>query len=150
MTINWKSGGLGNALRIFKGKQIVGLLKLDNWRTEGYGELNGYLIRFKTNGFFHPVTQILDIEGTREFGSISYSYRTMSARIVLEGKEFELKFEKWNGNDWFLEGEHGSIRFSQKGWWKGEGSITCDEDESKMLIICGLYSKSFLLRIIAG
>lgn len=150
MTINWKSGGLGNAFRIFKGKQIVGLLKLDNWRTEGYGELNGYLVRFKTSGFVRPLTRILDIEGTRELGSIRYSYRTMSARIVLEEKEFQWKFEKWNGNNWFIEAEYGSIHFSQKGWWNGQGSITYDEDESKMLILSGLYIRSFLVRAIAG
>lgn len=150
MTINWKSAVLGNAFRLFKGKQIVGLLKLENWRSEGYGELNGYLLRFKTSGFIHPVTRILDIEGKREFGSIRYNYRTMSARILLEGKVYHWKFEKWNGKEWFIEAEFGTIHFLQKGWWNGQGSVTCDEDESKMLILCGLYVKSFLVRAISG
>jgi hypothetical protein len=150
MTMNWKSVALGNVCRIFKGKQIVGLLKLQNWRTEGYGELNGHLVRFVTTGGVCPVTRILDIEGKREWGTIHYNYRNLSARIRLEGQDFNWKFEKWDLTKWSINSELGVVVFLQEGWWDKQGAITCDEDERKILILCGLYVKSFIVRAIAG
>lgn len=144
MTIHWKTAHSGTTFHLFRGKLVAGLLKLNFRRTSGYGELQGHLVRFETSGLWNPKTRILTIDGNRELGFITYTRWKYNAQIVLEGQTFLWKKQDWMWRSWIIQEGTDLILFQQEGLWKKQGTITGSGSESPVLLLAGLYIRSFL------
>lgn len=146
MTLQWKSSMGGKETRIFRGKVIAGLLKTEFWKNDGYGELNGHMLRFETDGFFDKTTRILDIEGKRELGEIRYRSWKNTAVITYEDKSYELKFNSWMMKNWEVSDGTDTIKFSKTSLWKNEGDVEF-ENMSPAVVLAGLFVYNYYWKI---
>jgi len=149
MTLQWTSTMSGKETRIFRGKLIAGLLKRSLWKDDAYGELNGYLVRFKTTGFWKRKTQILDIDGIRELGHIEYSSWKTSALITFEEKSYEWNFDSWTRKNWKIKSGEDQAIYSKTSVWKNKGDIEVD-NISPVVILAGLFIYGYFLKITAA
>ena len=149
MSLSWKSNVSGTECRIFRGKLIVGLLKTSLWKSEGYGELHGHLLRFKHEGFFQGATKILDIEGKQELGMIRYNFWKGSARISYGEEHYDWQYESWTRTKWSVRNPDHDIQFKLTSFWKNEGNVE-DESVSYAVILAALYVNIYLGRISAA
>lgn len=138
MTLTWKASAGGNEIRIFRGKVIAGLLKTGFWKHEGYGELNGHMLKFKSNGFFSGTTSILDIEGKVELGKIEFNAWKNTATITYESKSYQWKFASWKMKKWSVSDGTETAQFEKTSLWKNEGDVTSDFI-SPAVILSGLF-----------
>jgi len=149
MKLIWKSSWVGNEYRIFRGKVIVGLLKTSAWKTDGYGELNGYMLTFKPKGFWQSETKILDIEGKNELGKIEYNWWKGTAIITYEQISYEWKFSSWKRMQWEVKGPEETAHFENDSMWKNEGSIEYDRTPPP-IILAAMYAQVHFIRITAA
>lgn len=149
MTLQWKSSMSGNEIRIFRGKLISGLLKRSTWKNEGYGELNGFMVRFKTKGFWKPVTHIFDIEGEKELGTIQYKTWKNTATITYENQSYEWQFDSWMRKKWHIRQNDNRAGFTKTSVWKNEGTIEI-EDISPAIVLAGLFIYGYFWKIAAA
>lgn len=137
MSLTWKSSFTGSECRIFRGKVIAGILKVSIWKSEGYGELNGHLLRFRPKGFLKNNITLLDIEGKKELGQISINYWKRSAVIVYNDISFSLKYTSWFRQRWTVTSGEDAAVFEQSLFGKN-GSI--EEDYiTPAVILSALY-----------
>lgn len=148
MTLQWASTMSGNETRIFRGKLIAGLLKCSSWKDDAHGELNGYMIRFKTTGFWNPSTQILDIEGTKELGKIEYNAWKSTALITYEGQSYEWAFDSWMQKAWKIRNRENQAIYSRPSIWKNKGDIEA-ENISPAIILTGLFVYTYFQKMSA-
>ncbi|MBE9465865.1 hypothetical protein ACFP1I_25505 [Dyadobacter subterraneus] len=149
MTLQWKSSLSGKETRIFRGKVIAGLLKKGVWKEDGYGELNGYMLKFETKGFLNRVTTILDIEGKTELGMIEYKTWKSTAVITFENKTYAWNFDSWMRKKWQVGNETSVAVFSKTSLWKNEGEIEV-ENISPAVVLAGLFVYSYFWKIAAA
>jgi hypothetical protein len=149
MTLQWKSSMSGKETRIFSGKALSGLLKNSLWKNDGYGELNGHMLRFKTTGFWNPVTKILDIEGERELGTIRYNYIRSRATILYESKSYDCAFDSWTRRKWRVKTAEESVEFTRTSIWKNEGTIET-QNISPAIVLAGLFIYGYFWKIAAA
>ncbi|SKC19324.1 hypothetical protein [Dyadobacter psychrophilus] len=149
MSLSWKSNISGTECRIFRGKVIVGLLKTSLWKDAGYGELNGYLLRFTTDGILKRVTKILDIDGQKELGQIRYNLWKGSAVISYENEQYEWKFESWTRRKWSVRHSEDVAEFSLTSFWKNEGVVE-EESISGAVVLSALFANAYLRKISAA
>ncbi|MCE7068631.1 hypothetical protein [Dyadobacter sp. CY326] len=149
MALSWKSNLSGTECRIFRDKLIVGLLKTSIWKEDGYGELNGHLLRFKGEGWFNTTTKILDIEGKKELGKIRYNYWKGSATINYEDQEYEWKFQSWTRKKWVVQNAEDAATFQLSSFWKNEGSVDNDYIPAG-IILSALYVSNYWRKIAAS
>lgn len=149
MTLQWKSSMSGNEIRILRGKLISGLLKRSSWKNEGYGELNGFMVRFKTKGFWKPVTQILDIEGEKELGSIQYNSWKGSATITYDNKTYSWKFDSLMRESWQIGHEDDFVKFSKPNIWQNKGNLEM-ENISPAVVLAGLFVYGYFWKMAAA
>ncbi|WP_159475298.1 hypothetical protein [Dyadobacter sp. 3J3] len=149
MILQWKSSLSGKETRIFRGKVIAGLLKKSIWKDDGYGELNGHMLRFETKGFLHRTTRILDIEGKVELGKIEYKTWKSTAVVTFESESYEWKFDSWVRKKWQISNGANSAVFSKTSLWKSEGEIET-EDISPAMILTGLFIYGYFWKIAAA
>lgn len=149
MTLQWASTISGNETRIFRGKLIVGLLKRSTWKDDAYGELNGYMVRFKTKGFWKRSTKILDIEGTKELGHIEYHSWKSTAVITYEDKSYEWAFDSWTRKTWKINNGEDQAIYSKTSFWKNKGDIEV-ENISPAIILSGLFVYGYFQKMTAA
>jgi len=149
MSLSWKSNISGTECRIFRGKLIVGILKTNFWKSTGYGELNGYLLRFKNEGLLNTVTKILDIDGTKVLGEIKYNVWNGSAKITYEDERYDWKYESWTRKKWFVKNLEDATEFTLTSFWKDEGTVD-NESVSPAVILAALYVSSHLRTIMSA
>ncbi|MCF0065712.1 hypothetical protein MUK70_23705 [Dyadobacter chenwenxiniae] len=149
MSLSWKSNISGTECRIFRGKLIVGILKTNFWKSTGYGELNGYLLRFKNKGLFNTITKILDIDGTKVLGEIKYNVWSDSATITYEDGLYEWKYESWTRKKWIVKTAEDAAEFTLTSFWKDEGNVD-NESVSPPIILAALYVSSHLRTIMSA
>ncbi|MCF0059595.1 hypothetical protein [Dyadobacter sp. CY356] len=149
MTLQWTSTMSGNETRIFRGKLIAGLIKRSTWKDDAQGELNGYMIRFKTTGFWNPTTKILDIEGTRELGHIKYNSWKTTAVITYENQSYDWSFDSWMRKTWNVKNGENHARYSKTSFWKNKGEIEA-ENISPAIILTGLFVYSYFQKMAAA
>ncbi|QRR02857.1 hypothetical protein [Dyadobacter sandarakinus] len=148
MSLTWKTSFSGRECRIFRGKLMVGLLKLSLWKTGGYGELQGYLLRFKTNGIWRRNTVILDIDGKKELGEIKFNLWKGSATITYDHMEYAFKYHSWTRRQWTVTAPDESATFEHKGLFQKEGVVEND-DLSFAVILSALYADAYFRRLTA-
>ena len=129
---------MGSECRILRDKLIVGILKINPWKNDAYGELNGHMLTFKSKGFTQSKIIILDIDKKNELGFIDLNYWKQTAQITYQGKEFHFKFKSWLQNGWEMKGEEENASSTPNGFWGTQGTID-DENATSPLILCGLY-----------
>jgi hypothetical protein len=139
MTLSWKSNLSGTEYRIFRGKVIAGLLKTSNWKNEAYGELNGYLLRFKTKGLLQKRAEILSIEGDRILGNIEFHLLKSTATIHYDGISYEWKFRPWSRRKWFVANNGTHSEFRLTGFWQKSGEVESD-DVPAAILLASLYT----------
>ena len=139
MSLSWKSNFSGTEYRIFRGRIIAGLLKTSTWKNEGYGELNGHLLRFKTRGFLQKNTEILSIEGDRILGNIEFHLLKSAATITYDNISYEWKFEPWSRRKWFVADSHTRTEFKLSGFWQKTGEVQ-NEDVPAAVLLASLYT----------
>ena len=139
----------GSECRIFRGKLIVGILKTNFWKNSGYGELNGYLLKFKNVGLFNTITKILDIDGTKQLGEIKYNFWKGSATIAYEDELYEWKFESWTRKKWTVQHSEEVTEFELLSFWKNDGEVQ-NESVSPAVILAALYVNYYLRTISAA
>jgi hypothetical protein len=149
MTLQWKSSMSGKETRIFSGKVLSGLLKNSLWKNDGYGELNGHMLRFKTRGFWNPVTEILDIEGEKELGTIRYNAIRSRATILYENKSYDCAFDSWTRKKWRVKNAEESVEFTRTSIWKNEGTIET-QNISPAIVLAGLFIYGYFWKIAAA
>jgi len=149
MTLQWTSTMSGNETRIFRGKLIAGILKRSTWKDDAHGELNGYMVRFKTKGFWKRSTQILDIEGTKELGHIEYHSWKSTATITYEDESYEFAFDSWTRKVWKITNGEKQAIYSKPSVWKNKGDIEV-ENISPAVILAGLFVYSYFQRMAAA
>lgn len=147
--LSWKSSFSGTECRIFRGKVIAGLLKTSAWKNEGYGELDGHMLKFKTKGFFQKQTEILDIEGVQVLGNIEYNLFKNSAWITYEGSRFKWQYDSWLRSKWSVSAEPAVASFSLKGFWKNEGEVSI-EDIPPAVILASFFVKVYFNKVAAA
>jgi len=149
MKLQWTSTMSGNETRIFRGKLIVGLLKRSTWKDDAHGELNGYMVRFKTTGFWNRSTKILDIEGTRELGHIEYNSWKSTAVITYEDQSYEWAFDSWKRNTWKIKNLENQVSYSRISIWKNKGDIEV-ENISPAITLTGLFVYTYFQKMAAA
>lgn len=146
--LSWKSNFSETEYRIFRGKVIAGILKTSSWKYDGRGELDGYLLSFKTKGFFNPRIEIRDIEGDRLLGNIDCNILTGKAWITFEGIRYYWRYESWLGNKWVVGNDEIEVRFESSGFWKREGIVI--NDIPPPIILASLFVKAYFNKISAA
>jgi hypothetical protein len=149
MPLSWKTNISGTECRIFRNKVIVGILKTSFWKNAAYGELNGYLLRFKNKGLFNTVTKILDIEGKKELGEIKYNFWNGSATITYENMPYQWKFESWTRKKWTVRNTEDITEFTLTSFWKNEGNVE-NEFVPPAVILAALYVSTYLRTIMSA
>lgn len=149
MSLRWQSSSGGNEIRIFRDRIVAGILKISLWKGDAYGELNGYMLRFKNKGFWKNDTRILDIEGTKESGSISYNFWKGTASIIFEGERYLWQYRSWWKGSWRVSRGEEVIDFTTTGFWKSEGVVEM-EGLSPALVLTGLFIQSHFARMAAS
>jgi hypothetical protein len=139
MNLSWKSNFSGTECRIFRDKLIVGLLKTSLWKEDGYGELHGNLLRFKTKGFWKRTTEIWDIDGKRVLGDVRYHLLKSTATITYQDITYHWQFNSWTRRQWIVSNdENNTAGFELKSFWKNEGVIE-NEDIPAAIVLIALY-----------
>lgn len=149
MTLQWTSTMIGKETRIFRGKLIVGLLKRSLWKDDAYGELDGYMVRFKTTGFWKRKTAILDIEGVKQLGHIEYNFWKTSAVITYEERFCSWTFDSWMRKSWKIVGGQDQAIYSKPSVWKNKGDIEVD-NMSPVMILAGLFVYGYFQKAAAA
>ena len=149
MSLSWKSSLAGNEYRIFRGKLIAGILKISFWKGDAYGELNGHMLRFKPKGFWRNGTQILDIEGARALGTITYNHWNSTAEIIYEGTSYLFRYKSWWKQQWHVTNNEAVVDYKRTGFWKSEGTIE-NEELSPALVLAGLFVHCHFARLAAA
>jgi hypothetical protein len=138
MSLRWETNFSGSECRIFRGKLISGLLKMNIWKDEGRGELDGHLLKFQTKGFWKPKTHLRDIEGLQELGKIEYNYYKGTASITYQSEEFLFRYDSWQRRGWSITRQDESAHFKSISFWKNKGEIE-NEDIPAAVILSALY-----------
>ena len=138
MALRWQSSLAGKEVRIFREKIIAGILKINLWTGDAYGELNGHMLRFKSKGFWRNGTQIFDIDGVKELGTIAYNHWKSTAEITYEGTSYIFRYKSWWRRQWSVTEKNASIDYTMTGFWKSEGTIE-NEELSPALVLTGLF-----------
>ena len=138
MTVIWKTRTWPQEYRIFRDKVITGLLKKSTWKRQAYGEFNGAMLRFRSEGFWKTNTILSDIEGTKDLGTIEYDSWKTSGKVTFMDETFEWKYESWKRNKWRISNENGFAEYTVTNIWKGEGVIEF-EDIPPALVLIGLF-----------
>jgi hypothetical protein len=146
--LSWKSNFNETECRIFRGKVIAGIVKISFWKSDGYGELDGHMLRFTTKGFFDRRTEIRDIEGTKVLGSIDYNLWTSSASIDYNEIRYKWKFGSWARRKWIVSGEGKEAVFESSGFWRREGRII-NEDIPPPVILASLFVQAYFRKLSA-
>ncbi len=146
MSLRWQASVTGGEFRIFREKIIAGILKVSLVKGDAYGELNGFMLRFKNRGFWNRTTQILDIEGTRQFGDISYNFWKGTAVVNYEDKTYHWKYESWRRHKWQLLDGNDVVGYESTSLWKRTGNID-NEYLSPALVLAGLFIHSHFVRM---
>ncbi|WP_342089139.1 hypothetical protein [Dyadobacter sp. OTU695] len=144
--LSWKSNFTETEYRIFRDKVIAGILKTSSWKYDARGELDGYLLSFKTKGFFNPHTEIRDIEGDKVLGGIDCNILTGKAWITFDGIRYQWQFESWLGGKWIVGNDGIEARFESSGFWKREG-IVINEEIPPPVILASLFVKAYFNKI---
>nr|WP_295929228.1 hypothetical protein [uncultured Dyadobacter sp.] len=147
--LSWKSNFNETECRIFRGKVIAGILKTSVWKYDGHGELDGYMLRFKTKGFFKRHTEIRDIEGSSILGGIDYNLLGTSARITYNEMHYHWKFESWTRRKWLVGNGEEEAVFEPTGFWKREGRFTNDEIPPP-IILAAFFVQAYFRKISAA
>ncbi|WP_439558939.1 hypothetical protein [Dyadobacter sp.] len=149
MSLIVKSNFSGTESKLFRGKLIVGLLKVNTWKEDGYGELDGSMLRFKTRGFWNSVTEIRDIEGTRVLGSIKYNLFKRTAEISYEEISYKWKFSHWMQQQWSVKREEDEASFKSTSFWKYEGELF-NEGIPSAVLLASLFVHGHFRRMTAA
>lgn len=149
MTLQWKSSMNGREIRVFRGKLIAGLLKRSFWKDDAYGELNGHMMRFKTKGFWKRTTRILNIDGTKELGHITFNTWKSTAVITYENQTYVWRFDSWMRKKWKLGSGVDFVHYVKTSSWKNEGDIET-ENISPALVLTGLFIYGYFWKIAAA
>lgn len=147
--LSWKSNFNETECRIFRGKVIAGILKTSVWKYDGHGELDGYMLRFKTKGFFKRHTEIRDIEGNRILGGIDYNLLGSSARITYNEMDYKWQFESWTRRKWLVSNGEDEALFEPTGFWKKEGRFT-DSEIPPPIILASFFVQAYFRKISAA
>ncbi|GGN07766.1 hypothetical protein GCM10010967_49190 [Dyadobacter beijingensis] len=147
--LSWKSNFNETECRIFRGKVIAGILKTSPWKYDGRGELDGYMLTFKTTGFFQRHTEIRDIDGSRKLGEIEYNLLGSSARITYDGMHYKWKFDSWTRRKWQVSDGEWTARFEAAGFWKREGHVTND-DIPPPVVLASFFVQAYFRKISAA
>lgn len=145
-SLSWKANLSGTECRIFRGKVIAGLLKTSSWKNEGYGELDGYMLRFRTTGFWQKNTEIFDIDGTRQLGEIEYNRFNGSAKVVYEGQTYKWRHESWTRRKWSIGSDDSSAQFQASGWWRNAGEVEND-DVPPPVVLAAFFVQNYFRKI---
>ncbi|MBU1821322.1 MAG: hypothetical protein KKG00_07395 [Bacteroidetes bacterium] len=146
MTIRWQTLGIGREYRLFREKQIVGILKNNFWNRKGYGELHGFLMRFEKEKTGKGPTQILDIEGEKVLGTIDFGFFPSSAVIHHEGQRYQWKYpsKRYRGS-WLVSGQEEEANYEATGFISSAGTIT-DTYLHPVVIMAGLYVQGYFIK----
>lgn len=147
--LSWKSNFTETECRIFRGKVIAGILKTTLWKYDGRGELDGYMLRFRTKGFFQRKTQILDIEGEKVLGDIDYNLLGSSAWITYDEIRYKWRFESWVRRKWVVGNSEFEARFEPIGFWRREGRVI-NEDIPPPVILASFFVQAYFRKISAA
>lgn len=147
--LSWKSNFTETECRIFRGKVIAGILKISSWKYDGHGELDGYMLTFRTKGFFTRHTEIRDIEGTKVLGGIDYNFLGNTAWITYDGMTFKWKFESWTRRKWVVGNNESEAVFEPNGFWKKEGHVA-NEDIPPPVILASFFVQAYFRKISAA
>jgi hypothetical protein len=149
MSLICKSNFAGTESRIFRGKLIAGLLKINAWKEDGYGELDGSMIRFKTRGFWTRITEIRDIEGERVLGEIHYNLFKGTALITYEELAYNWKFSSWMQQKWIVTKDEDEAGFKTTSYWKQEGELI-NEGIPAAVLLASLFVHGHFNRMAAA
>jgi len=94
--LSWKKGFFSRTCRIFSENTEVGELRHKNWTNTTEGNLQGKRYLFKTSGFFHIKTRIIDIDYHVVVGEIAYGFWRTKATIEYD----DLSYEWTYNNSW--------------------------------------------------
>ncbi|TLU97853.1 hypothetical protein [Dyadobacter luticola] len=134
MALVWKSNFTHSEIRIFRGKVVAGLLKMNIWKSSGYGELDGHLLRFKVRGFWQRRVEMTDIDGQRILGEIKLRFFNGLATIGYENQEYQWKYKSWPRRNWAVRNENDIAEFKVKGFWQTEGEIENNEIPAAVIL----------------
>ena len=149
MLMHWRSSLSGKEYRIFRGKIIAGILKFNLWKGDAYGELNGHMLRFQYKGFWKSKTRIMDIEGVRELGSITYNFWKSTAEIVYDNEYYTWSYSSWWRKRWSVRNTEDAIQFTSTSFWKNEGTID-NENLPAALALTGIFIHCHFMRVTAA
>lgn len=144
--LSWKSNFTETECRIFRGKVIAGILKTTLWKYDGRGELDGYMLTFRTKGFFKSHTEIRDIQGEHVLGGIDYNVFRSKAWITFEGVRYDWRLESWFRGKWVVGNNESEARFESVGFWKREGRVI-NEDIPAPVILASFFVQGFFHKI---
>ena len=138
--LTWKKGIFSNLYKIYSNGVQIGNLK-NKWFSQScISVLDNKEYLFKTKGFFHQKTQIIDTAENKTVGEISYNSWMTKATITLNDTSIQWKFDNLWGTKWSVFNSEGiSIQYS--------GSLTCGQIDSTiddaLLLLSGLFVANY-------
>ncbi len=142
--LNWTKGILKETYEIYSNGVLVGTLKENVWKQIAYGELNGEKAIFKTTGFFHQETQIIDPDSNLNIGKITYNSWMTKATIEYSGKVANWKYDNaWNTR-WSISDSEGVQIHYQGSSSKGTIELQIQDE---LLVLSGLFVTNYYWQI---
>jgi hypothetical protein len=143
-TFRWKRGAFSSTYEIFENEKLIGKLKDSSFSKTSEGLINQKGYQFKTRGFTNQETQIIDAENNQVLGTISYNSWKSRAKIRLDDRRLQWKYDNFWQTRWSLFSEDG-VQVTYAGG-NSKGTISCNTPDD-LLILTGLFVTNFYRQI---
>ena len=138
-TIKWKKGIFETCAKIMSEGEPIGKMKDKLFSQDSEGELWEKKYHFKTTGIFKQETDITDAESGQQVGTITYNSWNTKASLVLNGKEYQWKYDNSWQNRWSMSGENVTLTSKNH---ELSGSIE-SSIEDPLVVLSGLFVTNF-------
>lgn len=142
--LTWTKGLFESNYQIFSNGQIKNSLLFNTWKNEAQGIGANCNYYFRTSGYLHPTTQILN-QQQELVGTITYnSWQTKATVQMKSGEQFLWNFT----NGWYSKWVIGNFQDKQIFFESNSssGMIRTNTDD-EVLLLTGLFIKEYHSRL---
>lgn len=142
--LTWTKGLFESNYQIFSNGQIKNSLLFNTWRNEAQGIGANQNYYFRTSGFLHPTTTILN-QQMEQIGTISYnSWQTKATLQMKSGEQFLWNFTNGWYSKWIISNfQDKQILFDSN---SSNGVISTNTDD-EVILLAGLFIREYHSRL---
>lgn len=142
-SLTWSKVWSSNLSNIYSDGKPIGSLD-ESFSKSVKGTFNGKEYIFKTHGFFKNNADIIDSSEDKVIGSIEFGNWMTKARITVNGKTINWKYDNISSTKWSISDSNGVIMsFSGFG---SKGQIDTELDDG-LLVLTGLFVTNYYWQI---